>query len=117
MQHVFNIAIDFEDELVRKVIEEKAVDKIMDDIRKDVEAAIYEHYYAPEAYRNVEEMIRKRNGRLQFWVKEQVTEILKESREEVIDRTAKELAAILARRKFAIDIAEEAKRNEAQSQT
>lgn len=116
MQHVFNIAIDFEDERVRKVIEEKAVDKIMDDIRKDVEAAIYEHNYVPEAYRNVEEMVRHRSGRLQFWVKEQVTEILKESREEVIDKTAKELAGILARRKFAIDIAEEAKRNEAQSQ-
>lgn len=116
MQHVFNIAIDFEDERVRKVIEEKAVDKIMDDIRKDVEAAIYEHYSSPNAYRNLEEMVRNRSGRLQFWVKEQVTEILKESREEVVDKTAKELAAILARRKFAIDIAEEAKRNEAQSQ-
>lgn len=116
MQHVFTIAIDFEDERVRKAVEEKAVDKIIDDIRKDVEAAIYEHDYVPESYRNVEEMVRNRNGRLQFWVKEQVTEILKESREEVIDKTAKELAAILAKRKFAIDIAKEAKLNEAQSQ-
>lgn len=113
MQHVFNIAIDFEDERVRKVIEEKAVDKIMDDIRKDVEAMVYEHRYAPNAYHSCEEMVRNRSGNLQFWVKEQFSEILKESREEVIDKTAKELAKILAKRKFAIDIAEEAKQNEA----
>ena len=97
MTHIFNIAVDFDDERIRQVVEQEARNEIVQKILKDVENLLFSHNAGWSAVREPE---HNRNG-LQAYTQDIVEGFLDkpENREEIIERTSKMLAEKLVKSK------------------
>lgn len=107
MQHVVNIAFDFDDDRVKKIVENGCVEKINKELKQDVIDAIYKHDgWGSNSHGD------PRHG-LQDWVKEIVADILKENREEICKLAAHEIVQSMNKSsKWKNMIVEEVKKNE-----
>lgn len=106
-EHILNFAVEFDDEKIRDMVEKKAVDSIVADIKQQLLDAIFDNgYYGHSA------VIRKKdsctgketvevskNAKLKSWVIEVIKEDLNEHRNEIIQLAAKELAESFKRTK------------------
>lgn len=85
MQHIIQFAFDFEDDKVRKSIEQNIENQIVSNIQKQIEKEYFEKRWGENP---VEEMVSN-----------SVTKIISEHKEEIIDATAKLLCERLLKRK------------------
>lgn len=99
MQHIIQFAFDFEDDKVRKSIEQNIENHIVSNIQKQIEKGYFEKRWGETP---VESM-----------VSESVKKIMKENKDEIIKTTARMLCERLIRRKgFTEWILEEMKESE-----
>lgn len=90
MQHIFNIAINVEDERIVESIEKSAEEQVIKEITKQVEDRICERSYYGRVnnYKPLENMIASR-----------IDAILDDNKDLVIEKAAEKLAEKLARSK------------------
>lgn len=98
MQHIFNIAIDMDDERIKQAVADKAEKEIMANITREVGRVIFQRSsYRYNSYG------QKDNGYnenyFSDWAKGAFNDFLKENKEAIIKGAAKELADRLARTK------------------
>lgn len=94
MQHVLNIAFDFDDERVKTIAEnaiQNDIDEIITNIVLDQFAPMEQNYYNRKKERN----FRWLNAKLD----DQIAKFLNEHKEEIIDLAAKQLNESLRRTK------------------
>lgn len=106
MEHIFNIAINMDDETIKRQVAEKAEKEIMANLQREVGQVIFERtsYYA---YGRNNKGYNENN--LSGWAKNQFDNFLKEHKNEIIAGAAKELADRLARTKAGKAILEDLK--------
>ena len=92
MEHIFNIAINVEDEKIIKRIEETAEEQVINMICEKVESIIYEKNYWKKKGDNDLTPLREMVGK-------KVEEMLKENKDVILNEAAKILADKLARSK------------------
>lgn len=90
MQHVVNIAFDFDDERVKKILEETTVDKIQKDIREIIIDQLFEKRWSNKH-------ANPASDHLQEWVKWCVKDFIVEYKDDIVKQAAKEVAEKLAR--------------------
>ena len=96
MEHIFNIAINMDDETIKRSVAEKAEKEIVANLQREVGQVIFEktRYYAygrdNKGYND---------NHLSNWSKMRFEDFLKEHKDEIIAGAAKELADRLARSK------------------
>ena len=99
MQHIIQFAFDFEDDRVRKSIEENIEKQIV----SNIESQLNEQYFEK----------RWGDNPVESMVSESVKKIMSENKEEIIQTTARMLCERLIRRKgFAESVLEEMKERE-----
>jgi len=101
MDHIFNIAIPVEDERIIAVIEQQAEKQIIDDLRKDVEMALFDHrrsYGWNDYAETLDKLRRDRSGKSEYF-RNLICNYLDELKPIIIDAAAKELADRLLRSK------------------
>lgn len=88
MQHIVNIAFDFDDETVRKNIEKNVEEEIIKSIRRDIEVEVFQSntYYG--------------YNHLADYCKSTVDAIIRERQDEIVEKAIKLLAEKLSRKKF-----------------
>lgn len=99
MKHIVNVAFDFDDERVSKILSETVEQKVIADIKQDVINKIFDSgwNYKPDP----------KTSQLREWVKAMVKDILDEVKEDICDKAAKEVADRLVRSaKFREKVAE-----------
>lgn len=94
MQHVLNIAFDFDDERV-KTIAENAIQNNIDDIVKNI---VLDHI-APEEYSYYSRSKERNYKFLRQKVEERIDIVLKDHQEEIIEQAAKQLYESVRRTK------------------
>ena len=95
MQHIFNIAIDIEDERIKQMIEEQAKSEVIKMICSKVESVIYgRNYYGTQVNKNDLSPVRD-------MVSKKVDEVIKENKDFILNEAAKILADRLSRTKAA----------------
>lgn len=98
MEHIFNIAINMDDETIKRQVAEKAEKEIMANLQKEVGRVIFERTTNYYDYGN-----RNSKGydehHLSDWSKRQFESFLCEHKDEIIAGAAKELADRLSRTK------------------
>lgn len=99
MQHIFNIAIDFEDERIQRMIYEKAEKEVIKKVVLDVENAIYNH----SCWNKNDSSERNRQGVTQL-VKDYTDKFFTDNKDAIIQETAKILAERLSRTKAAKEL-------------
>ena len=106
MEHIFNIAINMDDETIKRQIAEKAEKEIMANIQCEVGQKIFERtsYYA---YGNNNKGYNP--NCLSDWACNMFEEFMKTHKDEIIASAAKELADRLSRTKAAKAILENLK--------
>ena len=91
MQHIFNIAINMDDETIKRQVAEKAEKEIMANLQREVGRVIFaRNSYAHNGYDE---------RHLSDWAKRQFDDFLANNKNEIIAGAAKELADRLARSK------------------
>ena len=100
MQHIFNIAIDFEDERIQRMIYEKAEKEVIKKVVQDVENAIYEH----STWNKADSNERNRRGVTEL-IKDYTDQFFKDNKDAIIKETSKILADRLSRTKAAKELA------------
>lgn len=99
MQHIFNIAIDMDDERIVNAVCEKAESKIIEKLEHDVEDTMFSHYGWSSDRWNP----NKRNG-LSEILQDKFEEFLDENRDDILNRAGKYLAEKLSRTKKAREL-------------
>lgn len=99
MQHIFNIAIDFEDERIQQMIYEKAEEEVIKKVVLDVENAIYEH----SSWNKNDSTEYNRRGVTDL-VKNYTDKFFTDNKDAIIAETAKTLADRLSRTKAAKEL-------------
>lgn len=96
MEHIFNIAINMDDDRIKEAVANKAEKEIMANLTREVGQIIFEKtsYYA---YGNNNKGYNP--NCLSDWAKMQFEQFLKDHKDEIIAGAAKELADRLARTK------------------
>ena len=97
-QHIINVAFDFDDDKVRRVLEETAERQVIDAIKKDIKAVIS----AKPAYYNIDKSSFEAG--LKELVIRQIDTLLEDYKPEIIDAAAEKLAEKLSRTKAAKNI-------------
>lgn len=97
MQHIFNIAIDMDDDRIKQTVAEKAEKEILARLTREVGRAIFEptRYYYNRDDKGYDERF------LNAWTQRQFNDFLTKHKDEIIAGAAKELADRLARTKAA----------------
>ena len=90
MQHIVNIAFDFDDERVKKILEDTTVDKVQKDIREAVIDQLFEKRWSNKHAKPETDPLRE-------WVTRMVRETLFENRDYICQLAAKELAESMKR--------------------
>ena len=85
MQHIIQFAFDFEDDKVRKSIEQNIENQIVSNIQKQIEKGYFEKRWGENPIENM--------------VSGSVTKIISEHKEEIIETAAKLLCERLLKRK------------------
>ena len=89
MKHIVNIAFDFDDDRVEKILNESVEQQVRDDIRQKILNKIFEKQWDPKRGRLNADPNR---DPLQYWVSDYVKTMLKDSKEDICRAAAKELA-------------------------
>lgn len=93
MQHIINVAFDFDDEKISKSIESQVYKKVTDNITEEVKKIMYRKRWTGCNYRmDDSEPLRK-------MVEMNIKDIVEEHREEIITMAADKLADSLRRSK------------------
>lgn len=96
MEHIFNIAINMDDERIKQTVAEKAEKEIMANITREVGRVIFER----SGYYNGYGQNKGYNeNHLSAWASGMFEDFLKENKDAIINAAAKELADRLARTK------------------
>ena len=110
MEHIFNIAINMDDEAIKRQVAEKAEKEIMTNLQREVGRVIFERtgssYYR---YNNSNSDKGYDEHHLSSWAKMQFEGFLAAHKDEIIAGAAKELADRLSRTKAAKAILENLK--------
>lgn len=101
MQHIFNIAVEFEDEHIQNMIYAKAEKEVIKKVIQDVENAIYEH-----SCWNKDASERNRRGVTQL-IKDYTDQFFTDNKDAIIKETSKILADRLSRTKAAKELVKE----------
>lgn len=96
MQHIFNIAVEFEDEHIQQMIYAKAENEVIKKVIQDVENAIYEH----SCWNKDDSSERNRRGVTQL-IKDYTDQFFTDNKDAIIKETSKILADRLSRTKAA----------------
>lgn len=99
MQHIFNVAIEFEDEQIQNMIYAKAEKEVIKNVIQDVENAIYEH----SCWNKDDSNERNRRGVTQL-IKDYTDQFFTDNKDAIIAETSKILAERLSRTKAAKEI-------------
>ncbi len=99
MQHIFNIAVEFEDEHIQNMIYAKAEKEVIKKVIQDVECAIYEH--TTWSGENADK--RNRRGVTQL-IKDYTDQFFTDNKDAIIKETSKILADRLSRTKAAKEL-------------
>lgn len=91
MQHIINVAFDFDDEAVAKKIKENAERVVLGEIRKDVEGYLF----------NVSRYYKDDRNRIEEISKDYLNKILEEHKDQIITMAVERLADRLSRTKAA----------------
>ena len=94
MQHIFNIAVEFEDEHIQNMIYAKAEKEVIKKVIQDVENAIYEH----SCWNKDDSSERNRRGVTQL-IKDYTDKFFTDNKDAIIKETSKMLADRLSRTK------------------
>ena len=98
MQHIFNIAVEFEDEQIQRMIYAKAENEVIKKVILDVENAIYEHWaWKGDANEH------NRHGVTPL-IKGYVDQFFTDNKDAIIKKTSKMLADRLSRTKAAKEL-------------
>lgn len=95
MEHIFNIAINMDDETIKRQVAEKAEKEIMANLQREVGKVIFERtsYIYSNNNKGYDE------NHLSDWAKRQFENFLHEHKDEIIAGATKELTDRLARTK------------------
>ena len=96
MEHIFNIAINMDDETIKRQVAEKAEKEIMANLQREVGRVIFERDSYSYRYNNSKGY---NENHLSDWAKMQFDNFLKNHKDEIIAGATKELADRLARSK------------------
>lgn len=96
MEHIFNIAINMDDETIKQKVAEKAEKEIMSNLQREVGRVIFERTNYYDYGRNSKGYDE---NHLSSWAKMQFEDFLKKYKDEIITGAAKELADRLVRTK------------------
>lgn len=88
MQHIVNIAFDFDDKTIKERIEKNVEEEVIKGIRRDIEEEVFHH----NSYYGVD--------RLKNYCKYKVDEIIGRREEEIVEKAILLLADKLARKKI-----------------
>ena len=99
MQHIFNIAVEFEDEHIQNMIYAKAEKEVIKKVIQDVENAIYEH----SCWSKDDSSERNRRGVTQL-IKDYTDQFFTDNKDAIIKETSKILADRLSRTKAAKEL-------------
>lgn len=99
MQHIFNVAIEFEDEHIQQVIYKQAENEVIKKVILDVENAIYNH----SCWNQNDSNERNRQGVTQL-VKDYTDQFFTDNKDAIIAETSKILADRLSRTKAAKEL-------------
>lgn len=106
MQHVVQIAFDFDDNQIKKIVEEGCVETINNELKQYVIDELFEKEWGSGWKKHGDP-----NRGFQDWVKDEVRDVLKENREYICQLAAKELASSMNKNpKWKEKIVEEVKK-------
>lgn len=102
MQHIFNIAVEFEDEHIQNMIYAKAEKEVIKKVILDVENAIYKH----SCWNQNDSNERNRQGVTQL-IKDYTDQFFTDNKDAIIKETSKMLADRLSRTKAVKELVKE----------
>ena len=111
MEHIFNIAINVEDEKIQQSILERAETEVLKDIRKGVECMMFKHqfasgyYYGKYTEKTAEQMVDSRDG-ISSKFESILEEMFEQNKELIFEIAGKALAERLCRTKKAKELLE-----------
>ena len=95
MQHIFNIAIEVEDERIKDTIESAARESLINKLVKDCEVAVFTHR---QTWQSREATDTNRDGITSYMV-DIVDDFLERNKDEILDKAANRLSEKLLRTK------------------
>lgn len=101
--HIVNIAFDFDDDKVRKTLEESAEKKVLDNLLTDIKKAICnksDNYYGFNAKPSDENF----TGGLKAIVYDEIDKVLLDNKDKIIEIAADKLAERLSKTKAAKEL-------------
>ena len=99
MEHIFNIAINMDDDRIKEAVAAKAEKEIMANLTKEVGQIIFERTSSYYGYGNSRNNKGYDPNHLSSWSKMQFENFLAKHKDEIITGAAKELADRLVRTK------------------
>ena len=90
-QHIINVAFDFDDNKVRKILEESAYNAVIQSIKEDVMSAVIDN-----PYRKSEGVYKEK---LRYMVQDSIDSVLEDYKPEIINAAAEKLAEKFCRTK------------------
>lgn len=103
--HVVNVAFDFDDDKVRKTLEESAEKKVIDNILTDIKKAICSksdrYYYG---YNNAKPNDENFESGLKVIIYDEIDKVLLDNKDKIIELAAEKLADKLSRTKAAKEL-------------
>lgn len=98
--HIVNVAFDYDDDKVRKVLEDTAYDAVIKDIKKDVMEAVID-----SPLKKGESFFKEK---LRYMVQDSIDSMLEDYKSEIIESAAEKLAERFSRTKAFKDKMKEA---------
>ena len=89
--HIVNVAFDYDDDKVRKILEESAYNAVIKDIKKDVMEAVIDH-----PFKKGESFFKEK---LRYMVQDSIDSMLEDYKSEIIDAAAEKLVEKFSRTK------------------
>lgn len=98
--HIVNVAFDFDDDKVRKTLEDTAYNAVIKDIKEDIMKAVIDN-----PYKKGEGMFKEK---LRYMVQDSIDSMLEDYKPEIIEAAAEKLAEKFSRTKAFKDKMKEA---------
>ena len=98
--HIVNVAFDYDDDKVRKVLEDTAYDTVIKDIKKDIMEAVID-----SSYKKGEGVFKEK---LRYMAQDSIDSMLEDYKSEIIEAAAEKLAEKFSRTKVFKDKMKEA---------
>lgn len=103
-QHIVNVAFDFDDDKVRKILEESAEKKVLDALTTDIKKSICkgaDRYYGYYETKSLDDSFK---DSLHTMVSNKIDKVLLDYKDEIINLAADKLAERLSRTKAAREL-------------